>query len=56
MPAAVSGVSPGDREPFSICLAIWGFPGGSDGEESVCIAEDPGSIPGSGRPPGEGNG
>ena len=33
-----------------------GFPGDSDGEESVCNAEDPGSRPGSGRSPGEGNG
>ena len=32
------------------------FPGGSDGEESACNAEDPGLIPGSGRSPGEGNG
>ena len=32
------------------------FPGGSDGEASVCNVEDPGSIPGSGRSPGEGNG
>ena len=34
----------------------WGFPGGLDGKESACNAEDPGSIPGSGRSPGEGNG
>ena len=33
-----------------------GFPGGSDGKESACNAEDLGSIPGSGRFPGEGNG
>ena len=26
-----------------------GFPGGSDGKESVCSAEDMGSIPGSGN-------
>ena len=32
------------------------FPGGSDGKESACTAEDPGSIPGLGRSPGEGNG
>ena len=31
-------------------------PGGSEGEESACNAGDPGSIPGSGRSPGEGNG
>ena len=32
------------------------FPGGSDGKESACNAGDEGSIPGSGRSPGEGNG
>ena len=30
--------------------------GGSDGEESACNARDPGSISGSGRSPGEGQG
>ena len=33
-----------------------GFPGGSESEASGCNAEDLGSIPGSGRSPGEGNG
>ena len=33
-----------------------GFPGGSDGKESACNVGDPGSIPGSGRSSGEGNG
>ena len=33
-----------------------GFPGGSDGKESACNVGDPGSIPGLGRSPGEGNG
>ena len=33
-----------------------GFPGGSDGKESACSAGDLGSIPESGRSPGEGNG
>ena len=32
------------------------FPGGSDGKVSVYNAGDPGSIPGSGRSAGEGNG
>ena len=36
-------------------LRIW-FPNGSDGKESACSAGDLGSIPGSGRVPGEGNG
>ena len=31
------------------------FPGGSEGKESACSAGDPGSIPGLGRSPGEGN-
>ena len=34
----------------------YGFHDASDGRESVCNAEDPGSIFGSGRSPGEGNG
>ena len=33
-----------------------GFPSGSDGKESAYSAGDPGSISGSGRSPGEGNG
>ena len=37
---------------YVTCL---GFPGGSDGKESACNARDPGSVPGSGRSPGEGN-
>ena len=32
------------------------FSGGSDGKVSACNAGDPGSIPGLGRSPGEGNG
>ena len=31
---------------------LWGFPGGSDGKESVCNAGYPGSFPGSGRSSG----
>ena len=37
-------------------LGKWGFPGGSDGKESASNAGNPGSIPGSGRSPGKGNG
>ena len=33
-----------------------GFPGGSDSKESAHSAGDPGSIPGLGRSPAEGNG
>ena len=32
------------------------FPGGSDRKNLACSAGDPGSIPGSGRSPGAGNG
>ena len=38
------------------CWGNVGFPGGSAGKESVCNAGALGSIPGWGRPPGEGNG
>ena len=34
----------------------YGFPGGSDGEESVCDAGASGLIPGLGKSPGEANG
>ena len=33
-----------------------GFPGGSEDKASACNVGDPGSIPGLGRSPGEGNG
>ena len=32
------------------------FPGSSDSKESACNAGDPGSVPGLGKSPGEGNG
>ena len=35
---------------------IMDFPGGSDGKQSFCNAGDPGSVPGLGRSPEEGNG
>ena len=34
----------------------WSFPGGSEVKASTCNVGDLGSIPGSGRSPGEGNG
>ena len=37
-------------------LGYTGFPGGSDGKASAYNVGDPGSIPGSGRSSGEGNG
>ena len=33
-----------------------GFPESSDSKESSCNVGEPGSVPGSGRSPGEGNG
>ena len=39
-----------------VLLSAMDFPGGSDGKESAYNAGDPGSIPGSGRSPGEGSG
>ena len=38
------------------CGITRGLHGNSDGEESACSVGDPGSIPLSGRSPGEGNG
>ena len=37
-------------------MSYWDFPSGSECKESACTAEDPDSIPGSGRSPGEGCG
>ena len=36
--------------------SFMGFPGGSELKPSACNVGDLGSIPGSGRSPGEGNG
>ena len=44
------------REKRIFLLRLISFPGGSDGKESACNAGDLGSIPGSRRSPGEGNG
>ena len=44
---------------YIICILViyyTVFPGDSDGKQSACSARDPGSIPGSGRSLGEGNG
>ena len=50
------------QRSFSYCMGAsnlvlyflaWGFPGSSAGKESTYNAGDPGSIPGSGRPPAE---
>ena len=43
--------------PVNMCKYLFmGIPGGSDDKKSACNAGDPGSIPESGRSPGEGNG
>ena len=41
---------------FRFQVLFCNFPGSSDSKESACNAKDPGSIPGLGRSPGEGNG
>ena len=41
---------------FDPSTLYWGFPGSWDGKASAYNVGDPGSIPGSGRSPGEGNG
>ena len=41
---------------FEFYTTPQGFPYGSARKESACKAEDMGSIPGSGRSPGEGKG
>ena len=45
-----------DWRNFKIFFIHKGLPCGSDGKASDCNAGDPGSIPGLGRSPGEGNG
>ena len=46
----------GSAQAIKTRCTLEGFPGGSDGKASACIAGDLGSIPRSGRSPGEGNG
>ena len=61
----VTDISPGNLDSslcfiqpsvWHVVLCIQGFPGGSEGKASACNVGDMGSIPGSGRSPGEGNG
>ena len=44
------------EKPLARTNQIESFPSGSDSKESAHNVEDPGSIPGSGRSPGKGNG
>ena len=39
-----------------MCVCVCDSPGASDSKESACNVGYPGSIPGSGRSPGEGHG
>ena len=55
-PIIQNEVSQKEKHQYSILTHIDGFPGGSEVKSSVCNAGDLGSIPGSGRSPGEGNG
>ena len=41
---------------ISLIIREMCFPDGSVGKESACTVGNPGSIPGLGRSPGEGNG
>ena len=52
--AHVPQVSSSGKINMQILLFL-SFPAGSDGKESACNVGDLGSIPGSGRSPGEGN-
>ena len=52
-------LTPSPRHPqpsMQACPLSQDFPCSSVGKESACSAGDPGSIPGSGRSPGEGKG
>ena len=48
---------PGRKNQYcNMTILLKGFPGGSEFKAFACKAGDPGSTPGSGRSPGEGNG
>ena len=53
--ATVHGVAKSWAQLSNFTFTL-GFPCSSVGKESACSAGDPGSIPGLGRSPGEGNG
>ena len=44
------------RQSWVMYPYLRGFSGGSAGKESACNERDPSSVPGLGRPPGEGTG
>ena len=49
-------LTPSSKYQLQVSVNIRSFPGGSDSKASAYNAGDPGSIPGSGRSPGEENG
>ena len=53
--SVIPSASLSENLTFGVRLYLF-FPGGSDGKASAYSAGDLGSIPGSGRSPGEGNG
>ena len=63
---SLSKLADGEGQRGQVCCCAWclkelnrpkrDFPRGSDSKASVYNAGDPGSIPGLGRSPGEGNG
>ena len=55
LPQYTQKIAAKSKETWHLCY-FGGFPGDLDGKESACNAGDPGSIPGSGRSPGESNG
>ena len=55
-PVKQSEVSQKEKDKYHILMHILGFPHSSVSKESACNAGDPGSTPGSGIYPGEGNG
>ena len=54
--ATAHGVTKSRTQLNNFTCKYLGFTSGSDGKESTCNTGDPGSIPGSGRSPGEENG
>ena len=53
---SVRNAAPQSNQFYRLPIFYLGFPGGSEDKASACNAGDPGSIPGLGRSPGEGNG
>ena len=55
-PIIQSEMSQKEKDKYHILMHILGFPHSSVSKESACNAGDPGSTPGLGIYPGEGNG